>query len=487
MDEISQVVELECKGVYYLLNGSKETIALLAKGIMAIADWKHERGLRKAGECSWAKIQEVSNGNPVLLNFPKEMFENSVDNPNVDKMFDGREKISPFELYCEEHGLRYCTMPDLNPDDDYIPVAVPAQDAGIHSEQIKHYMNKKVEREESKDSAYDEAIVEAKEELANAKTDEEKKAAKEKLEALEDGKSQNAAILTESKEQMEKDNVLEFSEYLKMGKGTNFEKDPKQALLQAEMCGMIKEFMPNDCMYPIREEALVPESKEIFYSQKAGENELRTVRRSFKTAENGTVYSTYTVVDPKEPGNVHIFSDKGISQAEWKEQLPELLAEAGMLATTPTTAIRTEERLKAYVDGLDANFSKAPEEEGQEPISNEKAKEMIEKTKEENLQKKSYEDSLYTTVTVPSTAVMADGEQVLSLELANGLVKDIELASMNSEEAQVKIKSDAYYKLERTNGGESLINGEEVLAAIEKNKSHVSTEALKAARSAARK
>ena len=81
----------------------------------------------------------------------------------------------------------------------------------------------------------------------------------------------------------------------------------------------------------------------------------------------------------------------------------------------------------------------------------------------------------------------SDGEQVLSLELANGLVKDIELASMNSEEAQVKIKSDAYYKLERTNGGESLINGEEVLAAIEKNKSHVSTEALKAARSAARK
>ena len=486
MDEISQVVELECKGVYYLLHGTKDTIALLMKGVMAIADWKHERGLKKAGECSWAKIQEVSNGNPVLLNFPKEMFEDSVDNPNVDKLFDGREKISTFELYCEEHGLRYCTMPDLNPDDDYIPVAVPAQDAGIHSEQIKHYMSRKVEREESKDSAYDEAIAEAKEELANAKTDQEKQAAKEKLEALEEGKSQNADLLKQSREQMEKDNVLEFSEYLKMGKGTNFEKDPKLALMKEEMCGIVKEFMPKDCMYPIREEALVPESKEIFYSQKAGEDELRTVRRSFKTAENGTVYSTYTVIDPKEPGNVHIFSDKGISSKEWKEQLPELLSEAGMLATTPTTAIRTEERLKAYVDGLDANFSKAPEE-GQELISNEKAKDLIKETKQDNLQKKSYEESLYTTVTVPSSAVLADGEQVLSLELAQGVVKDVELTSMNKEEAQVKIKSDAYYKMERTNGGESLLNGEEVLAAIEKSKTYVSTEAIKAARSLARK
>ena len=44
-----------------------------------------------------------------------------------------------------------------------------------------------------------------------------------------------------------------------------------------------------------------------------------------------------------------------------------------------------------------------------------------------------------------------------------------------------------YEDRSKTKSIADLINGEEVLAAIEKNKSHVSTEALKAARSAARK
>ena len=33
MDEVSQVIELECKGVYYLLRGTKEMIAYMAKVI----------------------------------------------------------------------------------------------------------------------------------------------------------------------------------------------------------------------------------------------------------------------------------------------------------------------------------------------------------------------------------------------------------------------------------------------------------------------
>ena len=32
-DEISQVVELECRGAYYLIKGTKEMIAMVAKFI----------------------------------------------------------------------------------------------------------------------------------------------------------------------------------------------------------------------------------------------------------------------------------------------------------------------------------------------------------------------------------------------------------------------------------------------------------------------
>jgi len=482
MDEISQVVELECKGVYYLLKGTKEMIAYFAKRIVALADWKHELYLKKAGECSWEKLQEISKGTPVLLNFPKEMFEPTFDNPS------GEGKVSAFDLYCQENNLRYCILPDLNPDDDFIPVGVPAQDAGIHSEQIKHYMKMKVEAGEAKVKQYDEEIAKAKDEFVNAKTDEGKEVAKRKLEALEQGKSEKSENLAKDKAQMDKDNVLEFSEYLQMGKGTLFEKDPKAALAQEQICGIIREYMPDDCMYTIRDEGLVPDSKEVFYSQKSGEDTYRTVRRTFKKDDNGTVFSTYKVEDPKEPGNIRIFSDKGMSKEAWKEQLPGLLSEAGMLANVPAMAIRSEERLRKYMEGLDVNFTKAPREEGQlENISysNPDAKEYIEAMKLDNEQRATYEDSLVTTVTVPANMVLADDQHVLSLELAEGIVKDVELVSMDSEEAQVRIKSDTKYFLEREGGKPISLSGDDIISAIEKTKNP--QESMAAAKNAARK
>ena len=482
MDDVSQVVELECKGVYYLLKGTKAMIAYFAKSIAALADWKHELSLKKAGECSWERLQEISTGTPVLLNFPKEMFEKTLDNPN------GEGKVSPFDLYCKENNLRYCILPDLNPDDDFIPVGVPAQDAGIHSEQIKHYMKTKVEAGEDKDKRYDKEIAAAKDELASARSDEEKEEAKKKLEALIEGKQENSEHLAKDKEQMEKDNVIEFSEYLQMGKGTLFEKNPKAALAQEQICGMIREYMPEECMYPIRDEGLVPDSNEVFYSQKSGEDSYRTVRRSFKRDENGIVYSTYKIEDPKEPGNVSIFTDKGMSKAEWKEQLPQLLSEAGMLANAPAMAIRSEERLKRYMEGLDVNFIKAPKEEGQnesDTYSNPDAKKYIEEVRSDNEQKAAYENSLYTTVTVPASTVLADGQQVLSLELADGLVKDVELVSINSEEAQVRIKSDNIYSFESEAGKSVSLIGDDVISAVEKGKN--SQESLASVRSTARR
>ena len=42
-DEISQVVEMEYKGVYYLFKGSKAMVALIAKAIKALTDHHHNR------------------------------------------------------------------------------------------------------------------------------------------------------------------------------------------------------------------------------------------------------------------------------------------------------------------------------------------------------------------------------------------------------------------------------------------------------------
>ena len=156
-DEISQVVEMEYKGVYYLFKGTKAMIAAMARMVKALQEWHNEKYLKKPGNCTWEKLQEVSEGTPAILEFPKEMF----DTPTIGKDEKGNILYgkSDFDIYCEKYNLRYCIMPDLNPNDDYIPVAVPTQDMGIHQEQIKAVMSRRIKTEEEKDAEYDAKIV----------------------------------------------------------------------------------------------------------------------------------------------------------------------------------------------------------------------------------------------------------------------------------------------------------------------------------------
>ena len=180
-DEISQVVEMEYKGVYYLFKGTKAMIAMMARFVKALNEWGNQKYLNMQGNCTWEKMQKISNGTPPILEFPKEMFEKK--KVGVDSA--GRDILkSDFELYCEKYKLRYCILPDLNPNDDYIPVAVPAQDMGIHQEQIKAVMGKRIKVEEEKNDEYDVKIKEAKEKVETASTPKEKEEAEKELTML---------------------------------------------------------------------------------------------------------------------------------------------------------------------------------------------------------------------------------------------------------------------------------------------------------------
>lgn len=201
-DEISQVVEMEFKGTYYLFKGTKAFIAYVGKLLTQLMEWQNEKYLKKPGNCTLEKIQTISEGTPPILEFPKEMFET----PVVGKDAKGNVIFgkSEFDMYCETHNLRYCIMPDLNPNDDYIPVAVPTQDMGIHQEMIKAVMTRRIIDEENKDKDYDAKIVAVKEKILNAKTDEEKAEAEAELKALEEAKAQNKELLAESKAKADK-------------------------------------------------------------------------------------------------------------------------------------------------------------------------------------------------------------------------------------------------------------------------------------------
>ncbi len=475
-EEVAQVVEMEYKGVYYLLKGSHEVIASIIRGIRALSEWQHEKYLNKPGSCSWQKIQEVSEGTAPVIELPKEMFEKTIKNP---KKF-GDEYISPFEYYCQENDLRYCIMPDLNPDDDYIPIGVPSQDLAIHQKQMKSWMSRRKEDEESKDKDYEEKIQAKKEEIANARTPEEKEKLEGELAELVQAKEENMDKLEETKDKMSRDNTLTFEEYLRQGKGTNFEKDPEKALAMEPEVGIVREFMPVECMVPIRDEGLVPDSKELFYSQKTKDNELFTIKRTFEHDENGVFYSVYSATDAKDPSVVRTFSDRGLTREAWMKKLPEMLKYAGMLADQPTTALQSEDRLKAYIKGLDSNFSKAqdegPEEEKQ--YSSKEAKEFVEEAKHEKQQADRYDESLYTTITVPAATVMSDDEGKMSLELAGGLVSGAPVTNATKKTATLKINSDDVFEMKNTDGEITKIKGKDIIAELTSGKSQAESKAM---------
>lgn len=465
-DEIAQVVEMEYKGAYYLFKGTKATIAMLAKAVKALMDHHHTSYLNKEGNCDWKKMQEISKGTPPILEFPKEMFEEKIVQTNRDGTV---VRKSDFDLYCEKHGLRYCMMPDLNPNDDYIPVAVPAQDVGIHKEQIKAVMERRIITEEDKDKALDEKIVAAKERIANATTEEEKKEAEEELTMLLDAKAQNQDLLKESKEKAEHDNEIDFAEYLKQGEGTLFETDPEKALHQDEVCGIVREYTPYDCMWPVRDEDHIPESGELFYSQTTSDEKIHMIKREFKKDEHENIYSEYRV---RMPGSseVKVYSDYGMSKDQWKKQIPQMLKEAGLENEVKTAVVQSEDRFKKYQEYVEANFKNAPseseEQKEEKSYSSEESEKFVKEHNKELKDKKDYEESLYSTVAVPVAKLMPDGEEVMCMELSEGLVKGVMIQDMDEKTAKVFIKDDATYSIVKPDGTTKEMLGSDITKAV---------------------
>lgn len=463
-DEISQVVEMEYKGVYYLFKGTRAMIAMMARFVKALHNWGSEKYLKMQGNCSWEKMQKISNGTPPILEFPKEMFEPKA----IGKDSNGVAIMkSDFEIYCEKYKLRYCMLPDLNPNDDYVPVAVPSQDMGIHHEQIKAVMGKRIQSEEDKSSEYDVKIKEAKEKVDIAGTPEEKEAAEKELVMLEEAKAQNENLLTESKGKLEKDNVLDFAEYLQQGEGSLAEYDPALALSQENTCGIVREYTPYECMWPVRDEKLVPESKEIYYSQRTSDDKIHVIRREFKSDEQGHIYSQYFV---KQEGGTSekMYSDLGFSKEKWQKKIPEMLKDAGLVNEEMTAVVQSKERFIKYQEFVEENFKNAqaadPKEEKE--YSSEEAKRFVTEHNKETEQRQNYEESLYSTMTVPASKIMQDGEEVMCLELSEGLLKGVMVDSMDETSAHVFIKKDNQYSIVKPDGMVTEMSGRDILSSM---------------------
>ena len=89
--------------------------------------------------------------------------------------------------------------------------------------------------------------------------------------------------------------------------------------------------------------------------------------------------------------------------------------------------------------------------------------------KKEMQQDKDYEESLYTTVAVPATKIMADGEQVVCMELTEGLVKGVMVESMDDTTARVFVKEDSVYSVVKPNGQTKEMTGADIVSEVTKS------------------
>ncbi len=460
-DEIIQIVDLEYKGVYYLMKGTEEMIKKMIVGIRILSEWNHKKWLEKPGSCEWKKIQETSEGNALILEFPKEMFEENI-NIEGERTGKGSGNSSVFEQYCKKHGLRYCVLPDLNPDDDYIPVAVPSQEFGIHDQKIKSFMRKRIEGQEEKNREYAKALQSAERKIAEAE-EWEKDSMLLELEQIKTAKEQNSTLLSKSKTKAEKGNKLELAEYLEQGEGTELFTEPEKTILQAQTFGTIKEQLPAECIYPIRTENLIPKEGELFYVQPVSDGSYRLLKRSF-LMDRELAYSLYEMLDP-ESGKRYVISDKEIRDEGWSETLSEIMKKSGMLADHPVATLRHQEDIEAYLENLRGNFTKA-HSDGQ---TFQKDSDPFKKAEEDERQREAFESSFCSTLQVSSDRIMLSDKQVTSLELSDGILEGISLSEMDKGEASIRIREDERYHLLDLNGKEHELTGNQVIRAVKES------------------
>lgn len=110
--------------------------------------------------------------------------------------------------------------------------------------------------------------------------------------------------------------------------------------------------------------------------------------------------------------------------------------------------------------------SESEEQKEEKPYSSEESKKFVKEHNKELKDKKDYEESLYSTVAVPVAKLMPDGEEVMCMELSEGLVKGVMIQDMDEKTAKVFIKDDATYSVVKPDGTTKEMLGSDITKAV---------------------
>ena len=327
-DEIAQVCQLEIEGTTMVLKGSVKVIAWLAQAVKAMLQGASDRMTERKGQKRDMKaIWKLSKDGP-----PQVIM---IDENNLEAVLDAAKKA----------GLRWTMPPDFNSTDGKVPICLPPQDMALFSAIVQSSLQKDISKSQKIIDGYNKEIAELKEKLVDEEglSAEQKKAINAKIENLEQARDEVTGILEGKKVMAGNGGIMSFQDYLATSVGTEFEKDPEKAMAEyAKGVDLGPSLAAKECLQPIRSKALMPDSEIRFYVPEMGVD----ITRRFEV-EGGMVYSTYSF--KSESGEMHEFSDKGMTKAEWNARiLPDMLDKAGILEDTPCRAFDSEEKLRAF-------------------------------------------------------------------------------------------------------------------------------------------
>lgn len=324
-DEIMQAAQIEVEGVKIFLKGSMQVISWLAKAISALLRVAKDKIDHRGGERNLKQIIKLSE-------------------PDIPQTIQVDEKYQKefFELV-KEKGLQYCKVVDFDLTDGKIPIMVPGNQMPAYATLLDAFMKRKISEEEAALNKVQSDIDELKEKLISA-DNKDIPLLETSLENKTQAKDELMIIHEESLRNYEEKNyAVPLESYLSSAKGTEFELDPDKAIAEYNQgVPMVRSQSVKDCMQPIRSPFLIPTSKTQYYVPESGV----TIERTFHE-EDGVAYSKYLL--KTEQGEVHEFSDKGITKEKWNSEiLPKIFDVAGIVEGIKCKIFETVEQVKAY-------------------------------------------------------------------------------------------------------------------------------------------
>ena len=329
-DEVAQVIQLEIQGITMVVKASLQVGSWLIRALNAMIQHNNENVLNKSGGKSLKDMLQLSApGMPQIIKIP-EKYANEI----LQK--------------AKANGLRFCSVADLDLTDGKMPVVITQQEAVVFSEIVSSYLMRDIHKQESNIKDYDKLIAEKSEEILHANQQDKEKLQVE-IENLKQARDEANEFVKDTKATKENP-ITSFQDYLMGAVGTEFEKDPDKAMSEyAQGVELVKKFDAKECLQPVRHEEMMPETRMKFYLPETGMEITRTFQMDEKTK---IVYSTYSL--KTEKGEIHEFSDRGITKENWNSEIiGQLMDKAGITEETKCCVFTSEEALNTYKEKHD--------------------------------------------------------------------------------------------------------------------------------------